>query len=276
MRPNREHTSPASAAGSALRGLLLLLVGALAGANAVYFLMVRDADRCPDVETPAPGMPGNPSGGPEPEAGSAAGAVAARADMPSGEATHAGSPLRVDIRPIRRTPAGGGTSGAAGTAVAGTPGAGTAASATPVLVGGLAIPVAGVTAADLVDTFDDKRGSDRVHEALDIMAPAGTPVFAVADGHVEKLFDSDNGGLTIYQFEPTGRYAYYYAHLQRYAAGLSEGDRIRRGQVIGYVGSTGNASPEAPHLHFGIFRLGAEKRWWEGTAVNPYPLFVRD
>jgi murein DD-endopeptidase MepM/ murein hydrolase activator NlpD len=276
MRPNREHTSPASAAGSALRGLLLLLVGALAGANAVYFLMVRDADRCPGtVPAPSSDASGAADVGTAPDAGS--GAVAARADMPSGEATHAGSPLRVDIRPIHRAPAGGGTSAAAGgTAAPGTASAAPATPATPVLVGGLAIPVAGVAAADLVDTFDDKRGSDRIHEALDIMAPAGTPVFAVADGHVEKLFDSDNGGLTIYQFEPTGRYAYYYAHLQRYAAGLSEGDRIRRGQVIGYVGSTGNASPEAPHLHFGIFRLGAEKRWWEGAPVNPYPLFVRD
>ena len=96
--------------------------------------------------------------------------------------------------------------------------------------------------------------------------------FAAADGTVEKLFTSDAGGLTIYQFEPSGRYAYYYAHLDRYAAGLDEGDTLRRGQVIGYVGSTGNASEDAPHLHFAIFLLGPEKRWWEGTAINPYPL----
>jgi murein DD-endopeptidase MepM/ murein hydrolase activator NlpD len=138
--------------------------------------------------------------------------------------------------------------------------------------GGLAVPVQGVTATQLTDTFDDTRGTGRIHEALDIMAPAGTPVLAVADGPVAKLFDSKAGGLTIYQFDPTGTYAYYYAHLQGYAPGLAEGRMLRRGEVIGYVGSTGNADPAAPHLHFAIFRLGPEKRWSEGTPVNPYPL----
>lgn len=111
-----------------------------------------------------------------------------------------------------------------------------------------------------------------MHDAIDIMAPRGTPVRAVADGTVEKLFTSEAGGLTLYQFEPTGRYAYYYAHLDRYAPGLAEGDTLRQGQLVGYVGSTGNASDDAPHLHFAIFLLGPEKRWWEGTAINPYPL----
>ena len=106
------------------------------------------------------------------------------------------------------------------------------------------------------------------------MAARGTPVVAVADGHVEKLFTSERGGLTIYQFEPSGRYAYYYAHLDRYADGLAEQQPIRRGQVIGYVGFTGNASPDAPHLHFAIFQLGPERKWWEGTAINPYPLLT--
>ncbi len=136
----------------------------------------------------------------------------------------------------------------------------------------LLLPVAGVEATQLQDTFTDARSAGRSHDAIDIMAPAGTPVLAVADGHVEKLFDSARGGLTIYQFEPGGELAYYYAHLQRYADGLAEGQAVKRGQVIGYVGSTGNASPDAPHLHFAIFVLGPEKRWWEGTAINPYPL----
>lgn len=136
----------------------------------------------------------------------------------------------------------------------------------------LLIPVQGVTADQLSDTFSDLRGTDRIHEALDILAPAGTPVLAVADGPVAKLFDSKPGGLTIYQFDPSGTYAYYYAHLRAYAPGLAEGQMLRRGQVIGYVGSTGNADPSAPHLHFAIFRLGPEKRWHEGTPVNPYPL----
>ena len=138
----------------------------------------------------------------------------------------------------------------------------------------LLIPVEGETAADLSDTFADARSQGRSHDAIDIMAQAGTPVVAVADGHIEKLFDSKPGGLTIYQFEPSGKFAYYYAHLQRYADGLAEKQTIRRGQVIGYVGSTGNASADAPHLHFAIFVLGPERRWWEGSAINPYPLLT--
>ncbi len=148
--------------------------------------------------------------------------------------------------------------------------------AAPAVGSSLVMPVSGIAPADLADTFGDARGSDRSHEALDIMAPAGTPVVAVADGHVEKLFDSDAGGLTLYQFESTGTFAYYYAHLQSYAPGLAEGQPLRRGQVIGTVGSTGNADPAAPHLHFAIFRLGPERQWWKGTPVNPYPLLTGD
>ncbi|HEY1138305.1 MAG TPA: M23 family metallopeptidase [Xanthomonadaceae bacterium] len=139
----------------------------------------------------------------------------------------------------------------------------------------LLIPVQGKRPADLSDTFTDSRSEGRSHEAIDIMADAGTPVLAVADGHVEKLFTSDRGGLTIYQFEPSGQYAYYYAHLQRYADGLRERQAIRKGEVIGYVGATGNADPTAPHLHFAIFLLGPERQWWKGTAINPYPLLAR-
>jgi len=124
----------------------------------------------------------------------------------------------------------------------------------------------------LQDTFSDARGSERRHEAMDIAAPAGTEVLAVADGRIEKLFTSAQGGLTIYQFEPTGQYAYYYAHLQGYAPGLREDQAVVRGQLLGYVGSTGNANPSAPHLHFAVFELGPEKQWWKGTAINPYPL----
>ena len=136
----------------------------------------------------------------------------------------------------------------------------------------LTMPVDGVDGDDLRDTFHETRAGTRPHEALDIMAPRGTPVRAVRDGHIEKLFTSVAGGLTIYQFEPTGAYAYYYAHLDRYASGLREGQTVARGELIGYVGSSGNASPDAPHLHFAIFRLGPDRRWWEGLALNPYPL----
>ncbi|KAF1016053.1 MAG: L-Ala--D-Glu endopeptidase [Stenotrophomonas maltophilia] len=137
---------------------------------------------------------------------------------------------------------------------------------------GLLLPVQGITPAQLRDTFTDARSEGRVHDAIDIMAAEGTPVLAVADGHVEKLFDSKRGGLTIYQFEPGGRWCYYYAHLQRYADGLAEKQTIKRGEVIGYVGSTGNASAEAPHLHFEVHVLGPEKQWWKGESINPYPL----
>ena len=104
------------------------------------------------------------------------------------------------------------------------------------------------------------------------MAARGTPVVAVEDGRVAKLFRSDAGGITIYQFDPSERYAYYYAHLQGYAPGIAEGRPLKRGDVIGQVGSTGNADPAAPHLHFAVFVLGPEKEWWKGTAINPYPL----
>lgn len=134
----------------------------------------------------------------------------------------------------------------------------------------LAVPVQGIEARQLRDNFTEKRGG-RPHEALDIMAPRGTPVVAADDGRIAKLFTSVPGGLTVYQLDPSGRYAYYYAHLDRYAEGLAEGAAVRRGEVIGHVGSTGNARPDAPHLHFTIFRLGPERQWWKGTAVNPYP-----
>jgi murein DD-endopeptidase MepM/ murein hydrolase activator NlpD len=139
----------------------------------------------------------------------------------------------------------------------------------------LVIPVAGVKPAQLLDTYTDARGSGRSHEAIDIMAPTGTPVYAVEDGRVEKLFDSKQGGLTLYQFDPTGELAYYYAHLDRYAPGLVEGQALHQGDLVGYVGYTGNANPQAPHLHFAIFRLGPEHKWWKGTPVNPYP-FLRN
>jgi murein DD-endopeptidase MepM/ murein hydrolase activator NlpD len=135
----------------------------------------------------------------------------------------------------------------------------------------LAMPVHGYDAHKLRDNFDEMRGGVRRHEALDIMAPRGTPVVAVDDGAIAKLFRSVAGGITVYQFDAAEKYAYYYAHLDRYAEGLKEGQWVKRGDVIGYVGSTGNAPEGAPHLHFTIFELGPEKRWWRGKAVNPYP-----
>jgi murein DD-endopeptidase MepM/ murein hydrolase activator NlpD len=139
----------------------------------------------------------------------------------------------------------------------------------------IGLPITGLKRSDILDTFDQKRGKDRKHEATDIMAPHGTPVLAVVDGTIAKLFHSEGGGgMTIYLFDRDQEHAYYYAHLSGYRDGLTEGTRVRRGDVIGYVGSTGNASPDAPHLHFGVFELGPEKHWWRGTPINPYPLLV--
>lgn len=133
----------------------------------------------------------------------------------------------------------------------------------------LVIPVEGFTSDQLVRSYDEARGS-RKHEAIDMLAPRGTPVKAVEGGRIARLFFSKAGGITVYQFDPTERYCYYYAHLERYADGLRENDRVRRGQVIGYVGTSGNAPKDTPHLHFAIFRLTDEKRWWEGTPIDPY------
>ena len=134
-------------------------------------------------------------------------------------------------------------------------------------------PIGGLTLADLRDTFYEVHNAHR-HEANDILAPRGTPVHAVVSGTIRKLFLSKPGGNTIYQFDEMGVYCYYYAHLDGYAKGLREGMRVQRGDVIGFVGSTGNADARTPHLHFAIFELGREKLWWKGKAVNPYPGLV--
>jgi murein DD-endopeptidase MepM/ murein hydrolase activator NlpD len=150
------------------------------------------------------------------------------------------------------------------------------AAATPVAAapgaGGLLIPVAGVPAASLVDTYEQARGQGRRHDAIDIMAPRGTPVVAVADGVVMKLFQSDRGGITLYELAPDRRTIYYYAHLDRYATGIAEGQPLRRGQVLGYVGNTGDAGPGNYHLHFEVSTTADSKRYWGGVPQNPYPL----
>lgn len=137
----------------------------------------------------------------------------------------------------------------------------------------LLIPVQGVSRATLRDTFAERRGL-KLHDAIDIAAPRGTPVVATDDGRVVKLFRSVAGGLTVYQFDRDERVAYYYAHLGAYAKGLHEGATLKRGELIGYVGSTGNASYDAPHLHFTIYRLGSTKEWWKGVSINPYPFLT--
>ncbi len=137
---------------------------------------------------------------------------------------------------------------------------------------GLIIPVAGVRPDQLLDTFSDARSEGRVHDAIDIPAPQGTPVLAAANGKIVKLFQSERGGTTIYQLSSDEKFIYYYAHLAGYAAGLSEGLTVTRGETIAYVGDTGNAGTGNYHLHFSIAITSDPKRYWEGVNINPYPL----
>jgi len=143
-----------------------------------------------------------------------------------------------------------------------------------VMPSGLALPVVGIKPDQLTDTFDAARSQGRRHDAIDIMADEGTPVIAASDGTIEKLFNSVRGGTTIYERSPDQKWIYYYAHLSAYAPGLHEGEQVKRGQVIGRVGHTGDASAAGPHLHFAVNSMAPGERWWNGTAINPYPLLA--
>lgn len=143
----------------------------------------------------------------------------------------------------------------------------------PLAERGLIVPVRGIQPWQIEDNFESRRGR-RMHNALDIMARRGTPVIAADDGRVVRAYRHSLGGLCIYQLDPGGRFAYYYAHMDAFAAGVREGMTVAKGDVLGYVGTTGNATPTAPHLHFAISRLDADGRWWRGEPVNPYPYLV--
>lgn len=226
-----------------MKWLITFIIGALVGA-AILFVALQDVPEtpAPAVTAAAPAAPGIP---------------ASQIDGQLPPAPVVTPNLEDADLPLRPTPE--------GTAAAG--------AATPATMPGkLLVPVQGIKSAQLTDTFYQPRGEQRQHEALDIMAPTGTPVMAVADGKVVKLFQSKPGGLTVYQFDPSEQFAYYYAHLDRYADGIAEGMEVKRGTVIGYVGVTGNSDPNAPHLHFAVVALTAEKQWWKGTPINPFPL----
>ena len=139
----------------------------------------------------------------------------------------------------------------------------------------LVVPVLGVKPEQLLDTFADARSEGRSHDAIDIAAPAGTPVVAASEGEIVKLFQSEKGGTTIYQLSPDKKLVFYYAHLQRYADGIHEGKYLRQGEVIGYVGDTGNAGAGNYHLHFSIATINDPKRHWDGININPYPLLKK-
>ncbi len=139
----------------------------------------------------------------------------------------------------------------------------------------LRMPIDGVSVESLKGSFDEHRSGSggHVHDAADMLAPRNTAIHAVEDGTIAKLFVSKAGGNTIYQFDPTGQFCYYYAHLERYASGLHDGQRVSRGDVVGYVGTSGNAPPGTPHLHFAVYELGPDRHWWEGRAIDPYLVF---
>lgn len=233
-------------------GIAIFVIGMIAGGAALRYFDVQG--QSPSTR---PGRPISPAGSPTPRLAAASLPALPRVALVDAAAASAPALPTAAIGDMREP-------------LATDPSVASANSAPLVLL----IPVQGVRAAALTDTFNDARGQGRIHDAIDIMAPTGTPVLAVADGAIVKLFDSVRGGHTIYQFDPSRAHAYYYAHLDRYADGLSEGQNVRQGDLIGYVGSSGNANPLAPHLHFAIMVLGPEHNWWQGTAINPYPYLV--
>ena len=238
--------------------LFIFLLGVLVGAAGVH-LLFNDGDR--STSRPAAETRAVPETNPLPEDASAKVELPPLPDAPS--------PSGVDPDPIALEPM---VMAQDVAATVTNPDPAPPMPAMPTLPRDLLIPVAGIQVSQLSDTYTQTRGAGRLHDAIDIMAPRGTPVLAVDDGKVVKLFLSKQGGLTVYQFDREEKLAYYYAHLDSYAPGLVEGKVLKRGDPIGLVGSTGNANPEGPHLHFGVFVLGPEKSWWKGSAINPYPL----
>ncbi len=137
----------------------------------------------------------------------------------------------------------------------------------------LMFPLQGMPRNSMKNTFRAARGGGRLHEGVDILAPRNTPVMAIEDGKIARLWESKYGGITIYQFDPTNSYVYYYAHLEKYVSNLKEGMPVKKGQIIGYVGTSGNAPPNTPHLHFAIYRAAEPGRWWQGKPIDPHPIF---
>jgi peptidoglycan LD-endopeptidase LytH len=258
-------TSPKRPGGSVvlLAGLGGFALGAATVLLVVWFYGVRGG---PGTAGAVPGAPAAAARA-QPAAGQP-GQAAPGAELPGGPP--AAAPPAAPVNPPSIPPAPG-APGAAGVApgAAAIPGAGAPGDLDALRSHHLLLPVQGLRREELHDSFAEGRGG-HVHEALDIMATRNTPVLAVEDGRLARLFNSRQGGNTIYQSDPSETYTYYYAHLERYADGLREGAPLRRGQVIGYVGTSGNAPPNSPHLHFAIFRMTPEKQWWKGIAIDPY------
>ena len=246
-----------------MKWLLTLIIGALLGAAGLFVYLRQVPHEAPVTTVVVPTTTG-PSVAVTPAAPPSPSSATIDAALPPAPVV----PTDLDQIDLPVKPGADDKAAPSAAAAASTPAAGSA------INGGvkLMVPVEGIKYAKLSDNFNQPRGSERHHEALDIMAPKGAKVFAVADGKLVKLFNSKPGGLTIYQFDPTDTYAYYYAHLDRYADGVKEGMQLKRGDLIGYVGVTGNSDPKAPHLHFAVVELTPAKQWWKGTSINPYPL----
>ena len=267
-----------------MKGLAIFVAGVLAGALALVLLVFGGrhwVTVAPTVVEAPAAVPGAPDTAVGMMPSAAAAAPPEAAPLPVAATPSEAAALPVAATPADAAPLPASTPPAPGETQMPSPAGGdsllppepepVAPASLPLTATALIVPVEGILPAQLADTFTDARGEGRSHDAIDIMAPTGTPVRAVADGRIVKLFNSVPGGLTVYHFDASSTVAYYYAHLDRYAEGLVEGQAVKQGDLIGYVGYSGNASPEAPHLHFAIFVLGPEKNWWQGTAVNPYP-----
>jgi murein DD-endopeptidase MepM/ murein hydrolase activator NlpD len=258
-----------------LNGLLIFIAGTLFGVFAFFVVTMLRPEPPPAAEAPPPVAP--PAVVVAPPAAEPPAAALPPAPPPESTAPPPAPPLAPAPSAAPPSPAPAPSSSSSSSPAPAITPAAPAVEAQPAeqpKKSTLIVPVQGITAKQLSDTYYETRGTTRRHEALDIVAPRGTPVLATDDGKVVKLFKSVPGGLTIYQFDPSERLAYYYAHLEGYAAGVAEGKPLKRGEVIGYVGTTGNANPATPHLHFAIFELGPEKRWWKGTPINPFPLLT--
>jgi murein DD-endopeptidase MepM/ murein hydrolase activator NlpD len=142
------------------------------------------------------------------------------------------------------------------------------------LARGILIPVAGASVGQLRDTFDEGRDGGRVHRALDIMASRGTPVLSADSGRILRISSNTLGGNIIYATDPLGRVVYYYAHLDAYQPGLTQGALVARGDTLGFVGTTGNAPKDTPHLHFQVMRMPSDGKYWDGEPITPYPLIL--
>ena len=186
----------------------------------------------------------------------------------SGCARHAYSAAAPAVASAPRVVLAGATSSAAKTSVS------SVEAVDYLLARGIFIPVAGITPSQLHDSFDEGRDGGRMHRALDILAPRGTPVLSADSGRILRISVSSLGGNTIYATDPLGRVVYYYAHLDGYQAGLSQGAQVARGDTLGFVGTTGNAPKDTPHLHFQVMRMPADGKFWDGDPINPYPLIL--